>query len=154
MRNSLHFWSTPHIFHAYPGGQIVQQYIKQMHRNKGGATTFDCYWKSSLESWVRTKLLTTKMHLLYVVMYKNDVQLARNDADSEHDTSPWYFVSLREIPHRKYYPVQAVWFYCSENCMGFQYFNFEHTWWRLIQKSVVRRKFDIYGFSSLLLYDT
>jgi hypothetical protein len=35
-------------------------------------------------------------------------------------------------------------FYCSQNCLGFQSFNFEHTWWRLIQKSVVFRKFDIY----------
>jgi hypothetical protein len=30
------------IFHAYPGGQKVQQYIKHMYRNKGGGTTFDC----------------------------------------------------------------------------------------------------------------
>ena len=48
-----------------------------MHRNKGGATTFDCYWKSNLESWVRTILYATKLHLLYVVMYKNDIQRAR-----------------------------------------------------------------------------
>jgi Pyruvate/2-oxoacid:ferredoxin oxidoreductase delta subunit len=110
-----------------------------MNRNKGGAPTFDCYWRSSLENWVRTKLLTTKMHLLYVVMYKNDVQRARNDADSEHDFSPWYFLSLPEIQYRKCYPVQAVWFYCSENCLGFQSFNVEHTSRSLIQKSVVCR---------------
>ena len=73
---------------------------------------------------VHTKLLATKMHLLYVVMYKNDIQRARNDANSEHDTSPWYFVLLPEIPYRKRSPVQAAWFYCSENCLGFQSFHF------------------------------
>ena len=71
------------------------------------------------------------MRLLYVVMYKNDVQRAendaRNDAISEHDTSPWYFVLLPEIPYQKRSSVQAVWFYCSENCLGFQSFNFQHT---------------------------
>ena len=145
---------TSGAHHKYFMHIQVQQYIKQMHRNKGGATTFDCYWKSSLKSWVRTKLLATNMHLLYVVMCKNDVQRVRNDASFEYDTSPWYFVLLPEIPYRNRYPVQAVWFYCSENCLGFQSFNFEHTWWRLIRKSVVRRKFYIYGFSSSLLSNT
>jgi hypothetical protein len=49
----IHFWLLNvhrQIFHAYPAEQKVQQYIKQMDRNKGGATTFDFYWKNCLES--------------------------------------------------------------------------------------------------------
>jgi len=43
------------IFHAYSGGQNVQHDIKQMQRNKRGASTFDCYWKSCWENWERMK---------------------------------------------------------------------------------------------------
>ena len=50
------------------------------------------------------------MHLLYDVMYKTDVQRARNYTNSEHDTSPWYFVMLPEIPYRKRYPVRQFGF--------------------------------------------
>ena len=32
------------------------------------------------------------------------------------------------------------------NYLAFQSFDFERTWWRLIQKRVVRTKFDIYFF--------
>ena len=32
------------------------------------------------------------------------------------------------------------------NYLAFQSFVFEHTWWRLVQKRVVRTKFDIYFF--------
>jgi hypothetical protein len=30
--------------------------------------------------------------------------------------------------------------------LAFQYFDIEHTWWRLFQKRVMRTKFDIYAF--------
>ena len=39
--------------------------------------------------------------------------------------------------------------YCFQtllNCLAFQYFDFECTWWKLFQKRVVRTKFDIYVF--------
>ena len=74
------------------------------------------------------------------------------------------------------YPIYALWFYCSQilsipympfgfiapscwlshlfgfiaptilNYLAFQSFDFEHTWWRLFQKRVVRTRFDIYVF--------
>jgi len=31
------------------------------------------------------------------------------------------------------------------NYLAFQTFDFEHTWWRLFQKRVVRTKFEIYS---------
>ena len=74
------------------------------------------------------------------------------------------------------YPIYALWFYCSQilsipympfgfiapscwlshlfgfiaptilNYLAFQSFDFEHTWWRLFQKRVVRTRFDICVF--------
>jgi len=32
------------------------------------------------------------------------------------------------------------------NYLAFQYFDIEHTWWRLFQKRVVCTKFDIYVY--------
>ena len=39
-----------------------------------------------------------------------------------------------------------LWFYCSQNYLAFQSFDFERTWWRLFQKRIVRTKFYIYVF--------
>ena len=33
-----------------------------------------------------------------------------------------------------------------ETYLSFQYFDFEHTWWRLSRKRVIRNKFDIFVF--------
>jgi len=34
--------------------------------------------------------------------------------------------------------------------MAFQSFDFEHTWWRLLQKRVVRTKFDIDNYIHII----
>ena len=59
-------------------------------------------------------LLATMMCLLDVEMYTCGVQRARNDAGSKHDThcNPWADIShcYRQIPYRKRYPLQNLWF--------------------------------------------
>ena len=46
-------------------------------------------------------------------------------------------------------PGWSLWYYCSQECwdyLVYQSFDFEHTWWRWIQRRVVCAKFDVYVF--------
>ena len=55
----------------------------------------------------------------------------------------------RGYAHFKQWWRICYWFYISQICfnyLSFQPFDFEHTWWRLFQKRVVRIQFDIYVF--------
>lgn len=75
-------------------------------------------------------LLVTTVRIVYVETHKSGVQRARNGANSENDThcSPWSDIShcYLQIPYQNRYPVQTLWFQCSQNCLGLQSFNFEH----------------------------